>query len=62
MVSKVMSTYGLSHELDNKEFAKILALNAKFAGLMDLFRHESLPAAQEGGNSDRYFSRKNWMR
>jgi alanyl-tRNA synthetase len=36
MVSKVMSAAGLSHLLDNKEFTKILALNAKFAGLMDI--------------------------
>ena len=36
MVSKVMSAAGLSHMLDNKEFTKILALNAKFAGLMDI--------------------------
>jgi alanyl-tRNA synthetase len=31
-----MSAAGLSHMLDNKEFTKILALNAKFAGLMDI--------------------------
>jgi len=36
MVSNVMSAAGLSHMLDNKEFTKILALNAKFAGLMDI--------------------------
>jgi len=36
MVSKVMSSAGLSPMLDNKEFTKILALNAKFAGLMDI--------------------------
>jgi alanyl-tRNA synthetase len=36
MVSKVMSAAGLSHMLDNKEFTKILALSAKFAGLMDI--------------------------
>jgi alanyl-tRNA synthetase len=36
MVSRVMSAAGLSHMLDNKEFTKILALNAKFAGLMDI--------------------------
>ena len=36
MVSNVMSAAGLSHMLDNKEYAKILGLNAKFAGLMDI--------------------------
>ncbi len=36
MVSRVMSAANLSHMLDNKDFAKILALNAKFAGLMDI--------------------------
>ena len=36
MVSKVMSSAGLSHMLDNKDYTKILALNAKFAGLMDI--------------------------
>lgn len=36
MVSRVMSAAGLSHLLENKEFTKILALNAKFAGLMDI--------------------------
>jgi alanyl-tRNA synthetase len=36
MVSKVMSSAGLSHMLDNKDYAKILAMNAKFAGLMDI--------------------------
>ena len=36
MVSRVMSSAGLSHMLENKEFTKILALNAKFAGLMDI--------------------------
>jgi len=36
MVSRVMSAAGLSHMLDNKEYTKILALNAKFAGLMDI--------------------------
>jgi len=36
MVSRVMSSAGLSHLLDNKDFTKILALNAKFAGLMDI--------------------------
>ena len=36
MVSSVMSAAGLSHMLDNKDYTKILALNAKFAGLMDI--------------------------
>jgi len=36
MVSRVMGSAGLSHMLENKEFTKILALNAKFAGLMDI--------------------------
>jgi alanyl-tRNA synthetase len=36
MVSHVMGLAGLSHMLDNKEYTKILALNAKFAGLMDI--------------------------
>ncbi len=36
MVSHVMSAAGLTHMLDNKEYTKILALNAKFAGLMDI--------------------------
>ena len=36
MVSRVMSSAGLSHMLDNKDYTKILALNAKFAGLMDI--------------------------
>jgi alanyl-tRNA synthetase len=36
MVSRVMGAAGLSHLLDNKEFTKILALNAKYAGLMDI--------------------------
>jgi alanyl-tRNA synthetase len=36
MVSRVMGLAGLSHMLDNKEYTKILALNAKFAGLMDI--------------------------
>jgi alanyl-tRNA synthetase len=36
MVSRVMSAAGLSHMLDNKEYTKLLALNAKFAGLMDI--------------------------
>ena len=36
MVSRVMSAAGLNHMLDNKDYTKILALNAKFAGLMDI--------------------------
>ena len=36
MVSRIMGSAGLSHLLENKEFTKILALNAKFAGLMDI--------------------------
>ncbi|OPX63786.1 MULTISPECIES: alanine--tRNA ligase [unclassified Methanoregula] len=36
MVSKVMGAAGISHMLDNKDFARMLALNAKFAGLMDI--------------------------
>ncbi|HXX54460.1 MAG TPA: alanine--tRNA ligase [Methanoregula sp.] len=36
MVSSVMSAAGLNHMLDNKDYTKILALNAKFAGLMDI--------------------------
>lgn len=36
MVSLVMGAAGLSHMLENKEFTKILALNAKFAGLMNI--------------------------
>jgi alanyl-tRNA synthetase len=36
MVSRVMGAAGLSHMLDNKDYTKILALNAKFAGLMDI--------------------------
>jgi alanyl-tRNA synthetase len=36
MVSKVMGSAGLSHMLENKEFTKILALNAKYAGVMDI--------------------------
>jgi len=36
MVSRVMSSAGLSHMLDNKDYTKILSLNAKFAGLMDI--------------------------
>ncbi len=36
MVSHVMSSAGLSHMLDNKDYTRILSLNAKFAGLMDI--------------------------
>jgi len=36
MVSHVMSAAGLSHMLDNKDYTRILSLNAKFAGLMDI--------------------------
>lgn len=36
MVSHLMHAAGLEHLLDNKEFTKILSLNAKFAGLMDI--------------------------
>ena len=36
MVSRVMGSAGISHLLDNKDYTKILALNAKFAGLMDI--------------------------
>jgi len=36
MVSRVMSSAGLLHLLDNKDWTKMLALNAKFAGLMDI--------------------------
>jgi alanyl-tRNA synthetase len=36
MVSRVMSAAGLNHMLDNKDYTKILSLNAKFAGLMDI--------------------------
>jgi alanyl-tRNA synthetase len=36
MVSRVMSAAGLNHMLDNADYTRILALNAKFAGLMDI--------------------------
>ncbi len=36
MVSHVMNAAGLTHMLDNKDYAKILALNARYAGLMDI--------------------------
>ena len=36
MVSRVMGSAGISHLLENKDYTKILSLNAKFAGLMDI--------------------------
>lgn len=36
MVSTIMHSAGLDHHLDNAECTKVLALNAKFAGLMDI--------------------------
>lgn len=36
MVSSVMESAGLEHYLDNPEYTKILSLNAKFAGVMDI--------------------------
>jgi alanyl-tRNA synthetase len=36
MVSRVMSAAGLNHMLDNADYTRILSLNAKFAGLMDI--------------------------
>jgi alanyl-tRNA synthetase len=36
MVSRLMEAAGLSHFLDKPEYTKILAMNAKFAGLMDI--------------------------
>ncbi len=36
MVSRVMESAGLEHFLDNQEYTKILSLNAKFAGVMDI--------------------------
>jgi alanyl-tRNA synthetase len=36
MVSGVMESAGLEHFLDNHEYTKILSLNAKFAGVMDI--------------------------
>jgi len=36
MVSRVMESAGLAHALEDKEYTKILSLNAKFAGVMDI--------------------------
>ena len=36
MVSRVMESAGMEHMLDNVEYTKILALSAKFAGVMDI--------------------------
>jgi alanyl-tRNA synthetase len=36
MVSRVMSAAGLSHKLEDPDYTRILALNAKYAGLMDI--------------------------
>ncbi len=36
MVSRVMESAGLEHFLDNHEYTKILSLNARFAGVMDI--------------------------
>lgn len=36
MVSRVMNSAGISHLLENKDYTKILALSAKYAGLMDI--------------------------
>ncbi|HON81099.1 MAG TPA: alanine--tRNA ligase [Methanoregulaceae archaeon] len=36
MVSRVMESAGLDHFLDNHEYTKILSLNARFAGVMDI--------------------------
>ncbi len=36
MVSTVMEAAGLAHNLDDPEFTRILAMNAKVAGLMDI--------------------------
>ncbi|MDT8358130.1 MAG: alanine--tRNA ligase-related protein, partial [Methanomicrobiaceae archaeon] len=36
MVSRLMDSAGLSHMLAKPEYTKILALNAKFAGIMDI--------------------------
>jgi len=36
MVSRVMEAAGLAHALEDKEYTKILSLNARFAGVMDI--------------------------
>ncbi|MBP7120510.1 MAG: alanine--tRNA ligase [Methanolinea sp.] len=36
MVSRVMESAGLAHALEDKEYTKILSLNAKFSGVMDI--------------------------
>ncbi len=36
MVSRIMGSAGLDHLLDRTDYTKILALNAKFSGLMDI--------------------------
>ena len=36
MVSRLMDSAGLAHMLEKPEYTKILALNAKFAGIMDI--------------------------
>jgi len=36
MVSRVMSAAGLSHKLEDPDYTRILALNAKYAGHMDI--------------------------
>ncbi|MDI9632660.1 MAG: alanine--tRNA ligase [Methanolinea sp.] len=36
MVSRVMEAAGLTHALEDKEYTKILSLNARFAGVMDI--------------------------
>jgi alanyl-tRNA synthetase len=36
MVSLVMESAGLAHVLEDKEYTKILSLNARFAGVMDI--------------------------
>ena len=36
MVSRVMGAANLNHMLDNPDYTRILALNAKYAGLMDI--------------------------
>ncbi|MCQ8894093.1 MAG: alanine--tRNA ligase [Methanolinea sp.] len=36
MVSRVMEAAGLAHALEDKEYTRILSLNARFAGVMDI--------------------------